>query len=87
MVYDRGVGIEPIYPSGTNSTMFTECCQVAICDDQPELPTMRPESDRMGFDVTRSAWSDPVAECNAVLEKGEAILRETSIEKVKGGKK
>jgi hypothetical protein len=27
----------------------------------------------MGFDVTRSAWSDPVAECNAVLEKGEAM--------------
>jgi hypothetical protein len=26
------VGIMPLYPSGTNSTMFTECCRVAICD-------------------------------------------------------
>ena len=23
-------GIMPLYPSGTNSTMFTECCGVAI---------------------------------------------------------
>ena len=32
------VGIEPIYKSGTNSTMFTECCQVAICDDEQKCP-------------------------------------------------
>lgn len=27
-------GILPLYPSGTNSTFFTECCRVAICDDE-----------------------------------------------------
>ncbi len=32
-------GIVPIYPNGTNSTMFTECCEVAICDDQGLCPS------------------------------------------------
>lgn len=27
-------GILPLYPFGTNSTFFTKCCEVAICDDQ-----------------------------------------------------
>jgi len=36
--YGRVVGVLPLYPSGTNSTIFTECCQVAICDDQPRCP-------------------------------------------------
>uniref|UniRef100_A0A6M3LGK6 Uncharacterized protein n=1 Tax=viral metagenome TaxID=1070528 RepID=A0A6M3LGK6_9ZZZZ len=31
-------GILPLYPNGTNSTFFTECCEVAICDDQPCCP-------------------------------------------------
>jgi len=35
------IGILPLYPSGTNSTMFTECCEVAICDDQPCCPVCR----------------------------------------------
>jgi hypothetical protein len=30
--------IIPIVPQGTNSTMFTMCCSVAICDDQPNCP-------------------------------------------------
>lgn len=34
-------GIMVLYPSGTNSTMFTECCQTAICDDQPKCPSCR----------------------------------------------
>lgn len=34
-------GILPLYPSGTNSTMFTECCGVAICDDQPYCPVCK----------------------------------------------
>ncbi len=33
------VGIVAIYPSGTNSTMFTACCHVAICDDQGSCPS------------------------------------------------
>ena len=31
-------GIQPLYPSGTNSTFFTECCGSAICDDQQRCP-------------------------------------------------
>jgi len=31
-------GIIPLMPHGTNSTMFTRCCQVAICDDQRCCP-------------------------------------------------
>ena len=31
-------GILPLYPSGTNSTFFTECCEVAISDDQRCCP-------------------------------------------------
>jgi hypothetical protein len=31
-------GIVPLMPHGTNSTLFTECCEVAICDDQPNCP-------------------------------------------------
>jgi hypothetical protein len=34
----RIAGILPLYPSGTNSTFFTKCCEVAICDDQPFCP-------------------------------------------------
>ena len=31
-------GILPLYPSGTNSTFFTECCEVAICDSEKCCP-------------------------------------------------
>ena len=30
--------IMSLFPSGTNSTMFTGCCQVAICSDQRGCP-------------------------------------------------
>jgi len=33
------VNIVPLYPQGTNSTMFTQCCEVAICDDQTGCPS------------------------------------------------
>lgn len=33
--------IIPLQPSGTNSTMFTECCEVAICDDQRQCPACK----------------------------------------------
>jgi hypothetical protein len=36
-------GILPLYPSGTNSTFFTECCGVAICDDEKRCPLCRRE--------------------------------------------
>ena len=28
----------PLYPQGTNSTMFTTCCGTAICDSEGECP-------------------------------------------------
>lgn len=31
-------GIQWLNPQGTNSTIFTDCCRVAICDDQPNCP-------------------------------------------------
>ena len=31
-------GIISLSPHGTNSTMFTECCGTAICDDQAKCP-------------------------------------------------
>lgn len=30
--------ITPLVPQGTNSTMFTECCSTAICDDELTCP-------------------------------------------------
>lgn len=27
-------GVLPLWPSGTNSTMFTECCETAIYDEE-----------------------------------------------------
>jgi len=50
-------GLMPLYPSGTNSTMFTECCECAICDDEPFCPSCgrkvmeyraKPEKPRIG---------------------------------------
>jgi len=35
---DHIAGIHPLYPQGTNSTMFTLCCGIAICDNQPNCP-------------------------------------------------
>lgn len=35
---DNKVGVLQIYPQGTNSTMFTECCKVAICDGEGCCP-------------------------------------------------
>lgn len=31
-------GIIKLRPQGTNSTMFTECCETAICDDERLCP-------------------------------------------------
>ena len=31
-------GIHPLHPNGTNSTFFTECCGIAICDNEPNCP-------------------------------------------------
>ena len=34
-------GLVPLLPSGTNSTFFTACCRVAICDDQDRCPVCK----------------------------------------------
>ena len=31
-------GVMSVHPTGTNSTMFTECCDVAICNDERKCP-------------------------------------------------
>jgi len=36
-------GIVPLLPQGTNSTLFTECCKVAICDDEQRCPVCKRE--------------------------------------------
>lgn len=46
---DYPVGIVPIMPQGTNSTMFTECCEVAICDDETHCPKCKRKV--VGFDA------------------------------------
>lgn len=40
MHYNSGIpsDIVPLMPLGTNSTMFTECCNTAICDNEPNCP-------------------------------------------------
>ena len=38
---DEVIGLLPLYPQGTNSTFFTQCCRVAICDDQPKCPVCK----------------------------------------------
>ena len=38
---DDIIGLHPLYPSGTNSTFFTQCCSVAICNDEPYCPRCR----------------------------------------------
>ena len=35
------IEIIPLQPNGTNSTLFTECCRVAICDDQECCPVCK----------------------------------------------
>jgi len=55
-------GISPLYPNGTNSTMFTECCEVAICDSECYCPKCKREI--IGFnaptngDRIRIRWKD-----------------------------
>jgi hypothetical protein len=36
---EYAVPICPLYPTGTNSTMFTQCCGTAICNDEPCCPS------------------------------------------------
>ncbi len=45
MYYNPGYpsDIVAITPEGTNSTMFTECCHVAICNDEVGCPVCHQE--------------------------------------------
>jgi len=44
-------GIVPVLPQGTNSTMFTECCECAICDNEPNCPICKRKV--IGWDETQ----------------------------------
>ena len=48
----RKVGFLPLYPQGTNSTLFTQCCRVAICEDQKCCPSCG--CDAMGSEIENS---------------------------------
>ena len=37
----RVANIIPLTKQGTNSTLFTECCGVAICDNQAHCPVCK----------------------------------------------
>ncbi len=41
--------IKPLMPQGTNSTLFTDCCGTAICDDELNCPEYKRPV--IGFDV------------------------------------
>ncbi len=32
------IGVNSLQPRGTNSTMFTQCCNTAICDSESQCP-------------------------------------------------
>ena len=51
MYYNEGYpsDIVPLAPQGANSTMFTDCCHVAICDDEPSCPRCKRKV--VGFDA------------------------------------
>lgn len=40
-MYETYIQIVPLVPQGTNSTMFTACCHVAICDRETKCPRCR----------------------------------------------
>lgn len=46
-------GVHQVQPSGTNSTMFTQCCDTAICDDQPNCPNCKRKI--VGYNANSSA--------------------------------
>ena len=53
--------VNPIYPQGTNSTMFTECCDTAICEDDACCPSCGRKV--IGYDCVpaerrRIRWAD-----------------------------
>ncbi len=67
---DYPVGILPLYPSGTNSTMFTECCSVAICDDQSCCPVCKRKV--IGHDASTSHERGLIRWRYAYRPRGEA---------------
>ena len=47
------IDVLSLAPLGTNSTMFTECCHVAICDDESCCPVCKRKV--IGHDAESSA--------------------------------
>ena len=54
MHFNEGIipGIVPLMPQDTNSTMFTQCCHTAICDDERCCPMCKREI--VGAEATTS---------------------------------
>jgi len=72
MYYNPGVIVDMviIHPSGTNSTLFTACCGVAICDDEIGCPRCH-----------RTVVGD---DCPTDRERGKARHRNASRKLIKG---
>ena len=47
------INVVPLNPSGTNSTFFTECCHVAICDCEGICPICKRKV--IGYDAESNA--------------------------------
>ncbi len=65
-------GIFPIYPGGTNSTMFTYCCQTAICDDEKKCPSCNREV--IGFDADSDHERGLIREADATKHWKRAMV-------------
>lgn len=55
------MGILPLYPSGTNSTFFTTCCECAISDDEGTCPSCDRKvvgcDDESSYERGRTRWN------------------------------
>lgn len=60
---DMDSGIIPLYPQGTNSTMFTECCEVAIRDEEGFCPYCKRKV--VGWDANSSRERGRIRWANA----------------------
>jgi len=49
---DVTAGVHKLSPNGTNSTHFTECCDVAICSDESKCPKCK--RNIIGYDMNEN---------------------------------
>jgi len=63
--------IRKIYPTGTNSTMFTECCDVAICRDEKTCPLCK--TPVIGYDAETDHARDRIRWRNATKNWNRSV--------------